>query len=80
MRTSRLRRHCFPRCGGAYRRGARIVSICSGAFVLAAAGLLDGKRATTHWRYAERLARRFPKIKVDPDVLYIDEGRVLTSY
>jgi AraC family transcriptional activator FtrA len=64
---------------GAYRRGARIVSICSGVFVLAAAGLLDGKRATTHWRYAERLAARFPKVRVEPDVLYVDEGRVLTS-
>ena len=63
----------------AYRRGARVVSICSGVFVLAAAGLLDGRRATTHWRYAERLAARFPEIHVDPDVLYIDEGRVLTS-
>ena len=63
----------------AYRRGARVVSICSGVFVLAAAGLLDGKRATTHWRYAERLAARFPKIVVEPDVLYVDERRVLTS-
>ena len=63
----------------AYRRGARVVSICSGAFVLAAAGLLDGRRATTHWRYAERLASRFPRVRVEPDVLYIDEGRVLTS-
>jgi AraC family transcriptional activator FtrA len=63
----------------AHRRGARIVSICSGVFVLAAAGLLDGKRATTHWRYAERLAARFPRIRVEPDVLYVDEGQVLTS-
>jgi AraC family transcriptional activator FtrA len=63
----------------AHRRGARLLSICSGVFVLAAAGLLDGKRATTHWRYAERLAARFPKIRVEPDVLYIDEGRVMTS-
>lgn len=63
----------------AYRRGARVVSVCSGAFVLAAAGLLDGRRATTHWRYAERLASRFPRVQVEPDVLYIDEGRVLTS-
>ena len=63
----------------ANRRGARVLSICSGVFVLAAAGLLDGKRATTHWRYVERLASRFPKIRVEPDVLYIDEGRVLTS-
>src|SRR5262252_2558952 len=52
------------------RRGARIVSICSGVFVLAAAGLLDGKPATTHWRDAARLAARFPRITVVPDVLY----------
>jgi AraC family transcriptional activator FtrA len=63
----------------AYRDGARLVSICSGVFVLAAAGLLDGKRVTTHWRYAERLSQRFPRIRVEPDVLYIDGGRILTS-
>ncbi len=63
----------------AYARGARVVSICSGVFVLAAAGLLDGKRATTHWRYTAQLAERFPKIHVQPDVLYVDEGRVMTS-
>ena len=60
-------------------RGGRLVSICSGVFVLAAAGVLDGRRATTHWRYAEALARRYPRIEVDPDVLYVDEGQVLTS-
>src|SRR5579862_4498174 len=63
----------------AHAAGARLVSVCSGAFVLAATGLLDGKRATTHWRYAERLASRFPKICVDPGVLYVDEGSILTS-
>ena len=63
----------------AHAGGARLVSICSGVFVLAAAGLLDGKRATTHWRYAERLAAQFPKIRVEPDVLYVDEGSILTS-
>lgn len=63
----------------AYQRGARVVSICSGVFVLAAAGLLDGRRATTHWHYAERLAARYPRIRVEPDVLYVDEGRILTS-
>jgi AraC family transcriptional regulator, transcriptional activator FtrA len=63
----------------AYARGARLVTICSGVFVLAAAGLLDGKRATTHWRYVERLRTRYPKVKVEPDVLYVDEGRLLTS-
>jgi len=63
----------------AHRRGARILSVCSGAFVLAAAGLLDGRRATTHWMHAEALAERYPEIDVDPDVLYVDEGDVMTS-
>ncbi|WBB82906.1 transcriptional regulator FtrA [Micromonospora sp. WMMC264] len=63
----------------AHRRGARIVSICSGAFALAGAGLLDGRRATTHWRYADLLARRHPAVRVDPDVLYVDDGDVLTG-
>ena len=63
----------------AARRGARIASICSGAFLLAATGLLDGKRATTHWLGAAELARRHPRVRVDPDVLYVDEGRILTS-
>lgn len=63
----------------AYDRGARIVSLCSGAFVLAAAGLLDGRRATTHWMFAEAFADRFPAIGVDPGVLYVDEGQILTS-
>ena len=65
--------------GRVTERGGRLVSICSGVFVLAAAGVLDGRRATTHWRYAETLARRYPRIRVDPDVLYVDEGPVLTS-
>lgn len=60
-------------------RGARVASICSGAFVLAAAGLLDGKRATTHWLAAAELARRHPTVDVDPNVLYVDAGRILTS-
>jgi len=63
----------------AHVRGARIVSICSGTFVLAAAGLLDGKRATTHWMYVDALRRMYPRIRVEPDVLYVDEGSVLTS-
>ncbi|TWB24662.1 AraC family transcriptional regulator with amidase-like domain [Nitrospirillum amazonense] len=63
----------------AHAGGARLVSICSGVFVLAAAGVLAGKRATTHWRYAQALAERFPDIRVEPDVLYVDEGSVLTS-
>ncbi|WP_434082318.1 transcriptional regulator FtrA [Cedecea lapagei] len=63
----------------AHARGARLMSICSGVFVLAATGLLDGKRATTHWRYTEALQARYPAIKVIPDVLYLDNGDVLTS-
>lgn len=63
----------------AHRRGARLVSICSGAYVLAATGLLDGRRAATHWRYADQLQRRFPAVQVDPDVLYIDHGDIATS-
>ncbi|NSC22306.1 helix-turn-helix domain-containing protein [Streptomyces albus subsp. chlorinus] len=61
------------------RPGTRIASICTGAFVLAAAGLLDGKRATTHWRAKEHFQRLFPAVRLDPDVLYVDEGTVLTS-
>jgi transcriptional regulator GlxA family with amidase domain len=57
----------------------RLVSLCVGAFTLAAAGVLDGRRATTHWAAAAELARRHPAIRVDPDVLYVDEGDVLTS-
>ncbi len=64
---------------GALRRGARLASICSGAFALAAAGVLDGLRATTHWLLAPELARRYPNVTVDADVLYIDNGQVLTS-
>lgn len=63
----------------AHSRGARLLSICSGAFVLAASGLLDGRRAATHWRYVDDLRRRFPAIKVDPHVLYVDEGSLLSS-
>ncbi|QFH71542.1 transcriptional regulator FtrA [Enterobacter sp. E76] len=63
----------------AHERGCRIMSICSGVFVLAAAGLLDGRQATTHWRYLDALQQRYPAIDVVPDVLYIDEGNLLTS-
>ncbi|MEV0850773.1 GlxA family transcriptional regulator [Nocardia fluminea] len=63
----------------AHGNGSRIVSICSGAFALAAAGLLDGRRATTHWRYADLLRERYPSVEVDPDPLYTDEGDILTS-
>ena len=59
--------------------GTRIASICTGTFPLAASGLLDGLRATTHWAAADALAAAFPKVKVDPDVLYVDNGRILTS-
>jgi AraC family transcriptional activator FtrA len=63
----------------AHARGARLASICSGAFVLAATGLLDGQRAATHWRYGEALRARHPAIHVDPSVLYVEAERVLTS-
>jgi AraC family transcriptional activator FtrA len=63
----------------AHARGARIVSICSGAFALAAAGLLNGRRATTHWRYADAFRSRFPDVALDPAVLYLAEGSVWTS-
>ncbi len=63
----------------AAERGARVVSVCTGAFALAAAGLLDGLRATTHWKDADELAARYPAVDVDPDVLYIDAGQIMTS-
>lgn len=63
----------------AHEAGARVASLCTGAFVLAAAGLLDGRRATTHWAHTEALATRYPRVEVDPDVLYVDNGSVLTS-
>jgi transcriptional regulator GlxA family with amidase domain len=63
----------------AHANGARVASLCSGAFVLAAAGLLDGRRATTHWLYADEFRGRFPAVELDPAVLYIDHGDVLTS-
>ncbi|MGW4895996.1 helix-turn-helix domain-containing protein [Kitasatospora sp. NPDC004240] len=63
----------------AHAAGARVASLCTGAFVLAAAGLLDGRRATTHWAHTEELAARHPRVVVDPDVLYVDDTGVLTS-
>jgi transcriptional regulator GlxA family with amidase domain len=63
----------------AHRRGARIVGLCLGAYVLAEAGLLDGRRATTHWAYAQDFALRFPEVKVDVDVLYVEDGSLVTS-
>jgi transcriptional regulator GlxA family with amidase domain len=72
-----------PRVAGAllaaHERGARVMSICTGASVLAAAGLLDGRPATTHWRHAERFRALYPRVKLDPDVLFVDDGEVLTS-
>ncbi|MEV4441630.1 helix-turn-helix domain-containing protein [Streptomyces sp. NPDC049577] len=59
--------------------GARLASVCVGAFTLAATGLLDGRRATTHWQYADELARRYPRIDVDPTVLFVDHGTLITS-
>ena len=63
----------------AHRRGARLVSICSGVFILAAAGLLDGRRATAHWAETEELSRRYPAIHIDPNVLYVDDGDIMSS-
>ena len=63
----------------AHERGARIVSFCSGAFVLAAAGLLDGRDATTHWMFAEKLAQMYPEARVNPNVLYVHDGNLLTA-
>jgi len=63
----------------AHRRGARLASLCTGAFLLAEAGVLDGRKATTHWSSADRLAMEFPAVDVDPKVLYVDSGGVLTS-
>jgi len=64
---------------GAHAAGSRIVSICGGAFVLAAAGLLAGRRATTHWRHAAPFAAAFPDVRLDPGILYTDEDDILTS-
>ncbi|GAA2610515.1 helix-turn-helix domain-containing protein [Actinomadura fulvescens] len=65
--------------GAAAARGARLVSFCTGAFALAAAGVLDGRRATTHWRWAEPFRARFPAVRLEPDVLFVDDGDVLTA-
>jgi transcriptional regulator GlxA family with amidase domain len=64
---------------GAAERGSRVISVCTGAFALGHAGLLDGHRATTHWAHAGQLAELFPSAAVDPAALYVDEGRVMTS-
>ena len=69
----------FAELRRAHARGCRIISLCTGAFVLAEAGLLDGRRATTHWSECDDLARNYPEITVDPGVLYVDEGDILTA-
>lgn len=69
----------LPQLRRLHRRGARVASLCTGAFVLAAAGLLDGRPATTHWQRAWDLSSRYPAVRVDPNVLYIDDGDILTS-
>ncbi|MGC0366804.1 transcriptional regulator GlxA family with amidase domain [Rhodococcus sp. 27YEA15] len=74
--------HLSPELAAAFeliRPGTRMVSICTGSYILAAAGLLDGLRATTHWRNSDHFQRVYPKVKVDPDVLFVDEGNILTS-
>jgi transcriptional regulator GlxA family with amidase domain len=63
----------------AHARGAQLVGLCLGAFVLAAAGILDGRPASTHWAWADDFARRYPRVRLDPNVLYVDDGNVLTS-
>lgn len=63
----------------AHERGAWVLSLCTAAFVLADAGLLDGRRATTHWKYAAELAERYPLVRVDPNVLFVQDGRIITS-
>jgi transcriptional regulator GlxA family with amidase domain len=77
--TAPIPDHVLDALRQAAANGARIASICSGAFILAATGLLDGKRATTHWLAAALLAELHPAIDVDPDVLYVDNGQFLTS-
>lgn len=69
----------LKRIRAAHARGARLCSICSGVFVLAAAGVLRGHRVTTHWRYADKLAASYPELEVVPQALYVDEGQILTS-
>jgi AraC family transcriptional activator FtrA len=69
----------FEELRRAHRRGCRMLSLCAGAFVLAEAGLLNGRRTATHWAESDELARRFPDLVVDPDVLFVDEGDILTG-
>ena len=76
---ARLPEETLETLRAAARRGARMASICTGAFVLGQAGLLDGRRATTHWRHVDDLRAQFPLVEVEPDVLYVDEGDLVTS-
>jgi len=78
-RIDELPAEVFDALRRAHARGCRIISLCTGAFVLAEAGLLKGRRATTHWTECDDLARRYPDVSVDPGVLYVDEGDILTS-
>jgi len=77
--TDRVPAEVLVALRAAHARGTRLVSLCTGAFILAAAGLLNGRRATTHWTEWEEMARRYPLVSVDPEVLYVDEGDILTS-
>ncbi|MFF4264352.1 GlxA family transcriptional regulator [Streptomyces virginiae] len=79
IRTEGLLPDALRTALAAVRPGTRMVAICTGTYVLAAAGLLDGRPATTHWREADRLRRTFTRVRVDPDVLFVDDGDVLTS-
>jgi transcriptional regulator GlxA family with amidase domain len=78
-RPDEVSQSVFAALRQAHARGCRILSLCTGAFVLAQAGLLDGRRAATHWTECDELARRFPLLSVDADVLYVDEGDILTG-
>ncbi|NUT46820.1 MAG: helix-turn-helix domain-containing protein [Saccharothrix sp.] len=71
--------HVLDAVRRAHERGSTLLSVCSGAFLLGAAGLLDDRRCTTHWRHAAELAERFPRAEVDPDVLFVDDGDIVTS-
>lgn len=66
-------------CSSAYARGAKVVGLCLGAYVLAEAGLLDGRGATTHWIYAQDFAERYPQIRLNADVLYVEDRDIVTS-
>ena len=78
-RPEEISENVFEALRQAHARGCRMLSMCGGAFVLAEAGLLDGRRAATHWAECDELARRYPLVSVDPGVLFVDEGDILTS-